>query len=160
MSKAASSSGVEPTATIPMLLKCALTAGSRRAVTVSMWIRSTIAADVLAGTKKANHPAPAKRAPPRPRNAGQLRCQLTALGGGHSKSANLTASDLLEQRAAADLQVDSPGDRVRERGSIASIRHVRHLDARHLLKQLARQVRRRPYTGRRERNLTLVVSGE
>ena len=31
-------SGVEPTATMPMLSKFALMAGSRRAVTVSMWI--------------------------------------------------------------------------------------------------------------------------
>jgi hypothetical protein len=31
-------SGVEPTATMPMLSKFALTAGSRRAVTVPVWI--------------------------------------------------------------------------------------------------------------------------
>ena len=61
---------------------------------------------------------------------------------------------------AADLQVDPPGDRIRERGSIAPIRYMRHLDARDLLEQLARQVRHGPYPGRRERDLALVASGE
>src|SRR6516165_10784752 len=60
VSRAASSSGVEPTATMPMLSKFALTAGSRRAVTVSMWIFSTIVRDVLPGTKNANHPVTSK----------------------------------------------------------------------------------------------------
>src|SRR6516225_3970859 len=45
---------------MPMLSKFALTAGSRRAVTVSMWIFSTIVRDVLPGTKNANHPVTSK----------------------------------------------------------------------------------------------------
>src|SRR5215472_17852422 len=71
------------------------------------------------------------------RSARQARRQLAALGGGHRKSANLAAPDLLEHRAAADLQIDPPGDRIRERGSIAPIRYMRHLDARDLLTAVA-----------------------
>src|SRR6202048_1537768 len=94
------------------------------------------------------------------RNARQLRCQLAALGGSHRKSANLAAPYLFKHPAAADLQVDPPGDRIRERGSIAPIWYVRHLDACDLLEQLVRQVRHGPYPGRGERDFTFLVSGE
>src|SRR5262252_6196338 len=44
------------------------------------------------------------------RNGRQLRRQLTPLRGRHRKSANLAAPDLLKHRAAADLQVNPAGD--------------------------------------------------
>ena len=57
LNNTASSSGVEPIATMPTFSSFALTVGSLSAVTVSMWIFSTISPNVLAGTKNANHPA-------------------------------------------------------------------------------------------------------
>src|ERR1700738_1961156 len=145
---------------MPMVSKFALTAGSRRAVTVTMWILSTIAGDVLPGTKNANHPVTSKPGTPPLRNARQVRCPLAALGGSHRQCAKLAASDVLKHRAAAHLQVTPPGARIRERGSIAPIGYVRHLDACDLLEQLARQVRHGPNPGRGERDLALFVSGE
>src|SRR5262249_19513864 len=47
LSNSASSSGVEPIATMPTFSSFALTVGSLSAVTVSIWIFSTIPRDVL-----------------------------------------------------------------------------------------------------------------
>src|SRR5260370_37993094 len=61
LSNTASSSGVEPTATMPMFSRFDLTVGSLSAVAVSMWIFSTIARDVsamLERAKRASHVDP------------------------------------------------------------------------------------------------------
>src|ERR1700730_12914763 len=108
VSRAASSSGVEPTATMPMLSKFALTAGSRS-------VGDRINVDFVDDRGRCP-PRNEEREPSRHvetghaslRNARQLRCQWAALGGSHRNFANRAAPFLLKHRAAADPQVHPP----------------------------------------------------
>src|SRR5262245_58500393 len=91
------------------------------------------------------------------RNRRKLHRSRKPLGRADRKTAQLAGAHLLQHPGGGvEHHVDASGDHVVERRRHAAIGHVRHLETRHALEQLARKVWRGAYARRRKGELAAI----
>jgi len=101
------------------------------------------------------------RSPARFRRWSARRVSQRAFCRGYAERADFSALDILDSSwKVIEQNLHLAGDQIRQRGSSAPVRHVKHVDAGHHLEQLARHVRRSPVTGGGHSDFAWIGLGE
>ena len=100
-----------------------------------------ISRGVLAGTKNPYQEMTLKSGDAVLGDRWHFRRDGGALGAGIAENLHLARSRIVERGAAGKEQMHTAGNKVVHRRGSAAIRHVHHLDAGHVLEQLAAKVR-------------------